>query len=262
MPLSLTAVKLKPVGSISPFWLPPTTPSIRQSSMRNSIEPSEEIVSVSSSAGCFASSSAARISGSGKVTPVPVSLCTTHSALIAWRVSSRSARATASISTPRRQQVLQRRLPRAVTRRGVDEHLARRAEHALQPGHAGVIDFEKRLFVEIDRRTVDGAQDGVGNVGRSGVGIELAAGLAGHRGPADLAEADVGEAGRVAYAFQHASARQKLRAAVHSPAGRSVLPAREGSSRRIGTAFVQRGTTRWARPISAVTVQDRRLQPA
>ena len=47
MPFGETAVKLMPVGNISPFWLPPTTQSIFHSSMRKSSEPSDEIVSTS-----------------------------------------------------------------------------------------------------------------------------------------------------------------------------------------------------------------------
>ncbi len=103
MPLGDTAVKLRPVGSISPFWLPPTTVSIFHSSMRKSSEPSEEMVSTSSSAGCFVSSIAARTSGIGMNMPVAVSLCTTHTALISCAVSSASAAFTPAMSTPWRQ---------------------------------------------------------------------------------------------------------------------------------------------------------------
>ena len=83
MPFGETPVKLMPVGSIRPFWLPPTTQSIFHSSMRKSSDPSDEIVSTRNSAGCLAASIAARISSSGSIMPVAVSLCTTQTALIA-----------------------------------------------------------------------------------------------------------------------------------------------------------------------------------
>ena len=103
MALSDTPVKLMPVGSIRPFWLPPTTQSIFQSSMRNSSEPSEEMVSTRNSAGCLVASIASRIAGSGSIMPVAVSLCTTQTALMACAVSAASARRTSAMSTPRRQ---------------------------------------------------------------------------------------------------------------------------------------------------------------
>jgi hypothetical protein len=96
-------VKLRPVGSISPFWLPPTTVSIFHSSMRKSSEPSDEMVSTSSSAGWPVASIAARTSGIGMNIPVAVSLCTTHTALIVCAESSASAPFTAAMSTPCRQ---------------------------------------------------------------------------------------------------------------------------------------------------------------
>ena len=102
-------MKLSPVGSIKPFWLPPTTQSIFHSSMRKSSEPSDEMVSTRNSAGCFASSIAARISASGSIMPVAVSLCTTHTALIACAVSAASADFTWAGSTPRRQSQATRR---------------------------------------------------------------------------------------------------------------------------------------------------------
>ena len=71
--------------------------------MRKSSEPSDEIVSTRNSAGCFAPSIAARTSGSGMNMPVAVSLCTTHTALMTWAVSSVSAAFTAAMSTPWRQ---------------------------------------------------------------------------------------------------------------------------------------------------------------
>ena len=65
-----------PVGSIRPFWLPPTVTSMPQASILYSIDASEEMVSESSSAGCLVSSSARRISASGSTMPVAVSLWT------------------------------------------------------------------------------------------------------------------------------------------------------------------------------------------
>ena len=103
MPLADTAVKLNPVGSIRPFWLPPTTPSTPHSSMRKSSEPSDEIVSTSSRASCLAASMAARMAGMGVARPVAVSLWTVRTALMAPAVSARRAASTAAGSMPRRQ---------------------------------------------------------------------------------------------------------------------------------------------------------------
>ena len=61
------------------------------------------MVSTNSSAGCPASSSAARTSGSGMNMPVAVSLCTTQTALMTCALSSASAVVTADMSTPCRQ---------------------------------------------------------------------------------------------------------------------------------------------------------------
>jgi len=96
-------VKPSPVGIISPFWLPPTATSTRQSSMRKSMLPSEEIVSASSRAGWRAASIAARMRASGSVIPVEVSLCTAQTARISCAWSASSAARTASGSQPRRQ---------------------------------------------------------------------------------------------------------------------------------------------------------------
>ena len=99
--LSETAVNENPVGSISPFWLPPTAASMPQSSKRNSSEPSEEIVSTSSSAPDPAASIAARTSGMLIAMPVAVSLWTHSTPLASGEAFS--AAVMAAYSTPRRQ---------------------------------------------------------------------------------------------------------------------------------------------------------------
>ena len=72
----LTPVIAMPVGSIRPFWLPATVTSMPQASILYSMQPSEEIVSESSSAGCLAWSIARRTSAIGSTMPVAVSLWT------------------------------------------------------------------------------------------------------------------------------------------------------------------------------------------
>ena len=62
-----------------------------------------EIESTISSAGCFAASIALRTATMLLVTPVEVSLCTTHTALIAWPLSALSRASIKSACTPRRQ---------------------------------------------------------------------------------------------------------------------------------------------------------------
>ncbi len=67
------------------------------------MEPSEEIASTISNAGCAAASIAARISGILLVVPVEVSLCTTVTALTACPASADSLPNTCSGSAPERQ---------------------------------------------------------------------------------------------------------------------------------------------------------------
>jgi hypothetical protein len=67
------------------------------------MEPSDEIVSTSSRAGCLALSIARRTSGMRVVTPVAVSLCTTHTALMAWDLSAASRASISAASAPWRQ---------------------------------------------------------------------------------------------------------------------------------------------------------------
>ena len=61
------------------------------------------MVSTWSSAGCLALSIALRTGGIRLVTPVEVSLCTTHTALMAWDLSAASRASTSPASTPWRQ---------------------------------------------------------------------------------------------------------------------------------------------------------------
>ena len=78
----------------------------------------------------------------------------------------------------RRQQVGQRRLPRAVPRAGIHEQTVLGTQHALHPLEARVIDLAEVRVVEVDRRPVNRAEHAVGDVGRAGVGEEMpAAGL-------------------------------------------------------------------------------------
>src|SRR5437870_1666068 len=60
----------------------PNLGSTPHSAWRKSMEPSEEMVSTSSKAGCRARSMALRASRTRLVMPVEVSLCTTHTALM------------------------------------------------------------------------------------------------------------------------------------------------------------------------------------
>src|SRR5436309_206334 len=68
--LSDTALKLRPGGSISAFCEPPTDTSIPQASCSYSCEPTPEMVSTISSAGCFVRSSAFRTSSGWVTQPV------------------------------------------------------------------------------------------------------------------------------------------------------------------------------------------------
>ena len=101
--LLLTPVNDMPVGSIRPFWLPPTVTSMPQASILYSIDASEEMVSESSSAGCLVSSSARRMSEMGRTMPVAVSLWTQSTALISCALSLASRSASLAMSAPLRQ---------------------------------------------------------------------------------------------------------------------------------------------------------------
>src|SRR3954468_8179822 len=79
--LALIALNDNPGGSMSPFCEPATVTSTPHSSCRESIEASDEIVSTINKAGWLARSIALRTSPIREVTPVEVSLCTTHTAL-------------------------------------------------------------------------------------------------------------------------------------------------------------------------------------
>jgi len=61
------------------------------------------MVSTISMAGCRAASIARRTASIGDVTPVEVSLCTTHTALMAWPLSALRRASIAAGSTPLRQ---------------------------------------------------------------------------------------------------------------------------------------------------------------
>ena len=67
------------------------------------MEASEEMVSTISSAGWRAASMARRTSSMREVAPVEVSLCTTHTALMAWPLSSLRRASMAAASAPLRQ---------------------------------------------------------------------------------------------------------------------------------------------------------------
>ena len=91
MAFSETQQNDRPVGSDSAFCDPVTTTSTPQSSILNSHAPTLEMPSTMSSAGWPAASIARRTPAMSEVTPVVVSLCTTHTALISPLVSALSA---------------------------------------------------------------------------------------------------------------------------------------------------------------------------
>src|SRR5947199_8040548 len=101
--VSLMALNPRPGGNKSPFCEQPMVTSTPHSSWRKSIDPSDEIVSTSSKAGWPVRSIALRTSRTRVVTPVEVSLCTTHTALILCSRSLLSSVSTTCGSTPRRQ---------------------------------------------------------------------------------------------------------------------------------------------------------------
>mmetsp|Transcript_14711 Transcript_14711/g.61322 ORF Transcript_14711/g.61322 Transcript_14711/m.61322 type:complete len:285 (-) Transcript_14711:394-1248(-) len=90
----------RPVGSDSAFCDPVTTTSTPQSSILNSHAPTLEMPSTMSSAGWPAASIARRTPAMSEVTPVVVSLCTTHTALISPLVSALSAASMRASSAP------------------------------------------------------------------------------------------------------------------------------------------------------------------
>ncbi len=74
------------------------------------------------------------------------------------------------------EEVAQRRMPRPVPRGGVEEDLPLRlTEHAGKPRPPAFIDRHEGRIVEVDRGMGGGEQDGIGDVGRAGIGEEMAA---------------------------------------------------------------------------------------
>src|SRR5829696_5543691 len=152
-----------------------------------------------SSAGCFAASMALRTSGTRETTPVEVSLCTTHTALMRLSVSARSFFSIASGSAPRRQSAgmnstsspsfaaifchsvakwpvsymstrspLESVLHSAGSRGGIDHHFALRAlEHTLHAGEHFLADDAELGTAMVHGRKVDRAQHAIGHIGRS-----------------------------------------------------------------------------------------------
>ena len=98
-----SALKLMPGGSIRPFCEPLTVTSTPHSSWRKSALARPEMLSTIKRAGWPAASMAWRTAAMSEVTPVEVSLCTTHTALIFFSVSWRSRASISSACTPRRQ---------------------------------------------------------------------------------------------------------------------------------------------------------------
>ena len=80
-----------------------------------------------------------------------------------------------------RQQVGQARLPRAMAGGVVHEQMLVGAQHAFHAGERRIIDLDEIRVVEVDTGAVHRPQHTVGDVGRAGVGEELAAaGFHGH----------------------------------------------------------------------------------
>ena len=180
------------------------------------------MVSTISSAGCRAASMARRTSSMREVAPVEVSLCTTHTALMAWPLSSAQPRldgrrigAAAPVGGDElrleaqldgdvlpqrgevpglvhqhlvagRQRIEQRRLPRAGAGGGIDHHRAGRLEDGADAGeHPEPQPLELRPPV-IDHRHVHRPQDAVRHRRRARDLQEMPAGAArgvGHGGP-------------------------------------------------------------------------------
>ena len=168
------------------------------------------------SAGCFAASIAFLTSGTRDTTPVEVSLCTTHTALMRLSASARSFFSIASGSAPRRQSLamnstsspsfaaifchsvakwpvsyISTRSPgdsvltsaashAPVPEAGIDHHFALRAlEHALHPGEDFLADGAELRAAVVHRRKIDRAQHAIGHVGRARDLQEVAAGATG-----------------------------------------------------------------------------------
>ncbi|MCY1384608.1 hypothetical protein D9M69_728880 [compost metagenome] len=94
------ALKLMPGGSIRPFCDPLIETSTPHLSWQYSALARPEMVSTSSRAGCLAASMALRTAAMLLVTPVEVSLCTTHTALMLWPVSAFRRSSIRSACTP------------------------------------------------------------------------------------------------------------------------------------------------------------------
>src|SRR5271163_3838449 len=62
-----------------------------------------------------------------------------------------------------------------MARPGVHEQVMLGAEHALQRSEGGVVHLDEIGVVEVDRRPIDRPQHRIGDVGRPGIGKELAA---------------------------------------------------------------------------------------
>ena len=80
----------------------------------------------------------------------------------------------------RRQGVEQRRLPSPGAGGGIDQYRSRRAQYPLQSGHCRQRQGGEFRAAVIDDRTVDGAQNPVGQVGRAGNLQEMPAAASGH----------------------------------------------------------------------------------
>jgi len=92
-----------PGGSIRPFCDPLMVTSTPHSSWRKSALARPEMLSTINRAGWPAASMALRTEAMSEVTPVEVSLCTTHTAFILRSVSLRRRASIRSACTPRRQ---------------------------------------------------------------------------------------------------------------------------------------------------------------
>ena len=80
------------------------------------------------------------------------------------------------------QQVGQAGLPGAMAGRVVHEQVLLRPKHTFHPGEGGFVDLHELRVVEIDAGAVHRPQDAVGDVGRAGIGEEVAAARLGHVG--------------------------------------------------------------------------------
>src|SRR6185369_792374 len=101
--LGESALKRMPDGSIRPFCEPLIVTSTPHPSCWYLAQARPEMLSTINSAGCPAASMALRTAMMLLVTPVEVSLCTTHTALMACPASAFSRSSIMSACTPRRQ---------------------------------------------------------------------------------------------------------------------------------------------------------------